>query len=186
MKSIGSHTFKGCSGLLSVIIGSGVQTILSWAFAYCQVLEDGVTGGQARCDPNRRGIGGDVSTDIFFAVGVGLVDDGLRPEGDVVGVALKRFAVGGAVEQARQLVVYGIIVNVGAVNEGDGLCHIGERLVVARDNLRDGHLVAAVHVALRNAGHIDGGIGRADVEQPDEEAGILGLAEKLPGRCCRD
>ena len=35
-------------------------------------------------------------------VGVGSVDDGLCPEGDVVGVALEGLAVGGAVEQARQ------------------------------------------------------------------------------------
>jgi len=39
--------------------------------------------------------------------------------------------------------------------------------------------MAAVHVALCDASHIDGGIGRADVEQPDEETGILGLAEEL-------
>jgi len=44
----------------------------------------------------------DVSADTFLVVGVGSVDDGLCPEGDVVGVALEGLAVGGAVEQARQ------------------------------------------------------------------------------------
>ena len=63
---------------------------------------------------------------LSFTFGIGSADDGLRPEGDIVGVALKGVAVGGAVEQARQLVIYGIIVNIGAVNEGDGLCRIGE------------------------------------------------------------
>ena len=48
-------------------------------------------------DTKRRGIGV-MSRQIFlyFSAVAGLVDDGLRPEGDVVGVALEELAVGHA------------------------------------------------------------------------------------------
>ena len=68
-------------------------------------------------------------------VSAGSVDDGLRPKGDVVGVLLEGLAIGGAVKQARQLVVNGIVVNIGAVNKSNGFCRISERLVIARDYL---------------------------------------------------
>ena len=47
-------------------------------------------------DTKRRGIGV-MSRRIFFSsAAAGSVDDGLRPEGDVIGIALEELAVGHA------------------------------------------------------------------------------------------
>ena len=77
------------------------------------------------------------------------------------------------------MVIYGIVVNIGAINEGDGLVGIDERLVIAGNNLGDGNLMTTVQITLGDAGDIDGRIGRADVKKADEEPCILSFAKKF-------
>ena len=54
----------------------------------------------------------------------------LCPFRNVIGILLEKMTIGGAEKKARPLVVYGIVVNVGTVDESDGLVGIDERLVV--------------------------------------------------------
>ena len=64
---------------------------------FCCRLGDAMTIRETVTDTKRRGIGV-MSRRIFlyFSAVAGSVDDGLRPEGDVVGVALEELAVGHA------------------------------------------------------------------------------------------
>ena len=63
----------------------------------------------------------------------------------------EKLAVGSSKQKTGQLVVYGIVVNVGAVNESDGFIGVDERFVVAGNNLGDGNLVATVQITLGDA-----------------------------------
>ena len=68
----------------------------------------------------------------------------IRPFRDVVCVLFEQLAVAGAIEQAGKLVVDGVVVNVGAVDERDGFLGIDERLVVAGDDFGDRNLMTAI------------------------------------------
>ena len=70
-----------------------------------------------------------------------LINDGLRPEGDIVCVALERLAVGHAEQQTGLGIVHGVVVDVHTVGNSCHALAVEYRLLVARDNLGDGHVV---------------------------------------------
>ena len=86
---------------------------------------------------------------------------------------LENGAIDGAVEELRKGILYGVVVDVSAVNEFYGLGGIGEGLVVARDNLGDGDFVTAFEESLGDAVDVDFGVAGADEEKRDEESSSL-------------
>ena len=78
------------------------------------------------------------------AEGVLLINDGLRPEGDVVSVALKGFSIGHAKQQTSLGIVHGVVVDVHTVGNSCHTLAVKYRPLVARDNLGDGHVVTAL------------------------------------------
>lgn len=94
----------------------------------------------------------------------------LCPFGHIVSVLLEDLTVDGTVEKLWKGVLHRVVVDIRTVNQFDGLGSIGDRFIVARNDLGDGDFMTAVHYALGNALSVDGWILGADKKQTDEES----------------
>ena len=93
-------------------------------------------------DRKAESILSDVSADtyVFLRESLRLIDDGLRPKGNLIGVALKRFAIGHAEQQASLSIIHGVIVDVHTVGNGRNTLAVEYRLLIARDNFGNRHI----------------------------------------------
>ena len=71
-------------------------------------------------------------------------------------VSLEDFSVHHPEQQTVFLIVNGIVVDISAVNNLADAAAVEDRLVVAGDDLGDGHVVTALHHPSGNARGIDG------------------------------
>ena len=73
-----------------------------------------------------------------------------RPFGNVVGVLLEESAVGHAEQQTSVNIVNRVIVDIHAVGKGDTSLAVENGFVIARNHLRNGDIVTALHNSLGN------------------------------------
>ena len=100
-------------------------------------------------------------------------------------VSLEDFSVHHPEQQTGFLIVNGIVVDISAVNNLADAAAVEDRLVVAGDDLGDGHVVTALHHPSGNARGIDGGVACGYEEETDEESCIVGTADVVELVVCR-
>ena len=86
----------------------------------------------------------------------GLLYDGLRPKGDVYGIALEQLSVGHAKKQSGFSVIYRVVIDIDAVGNRCYTLAVEDGLLIARDDFGDGHVVTALHHSLGYARGING------------------------------
>lgn len=100
----------------------------------------------------------------------GLLYDGLRPKGDVYGIALEQLSVGHAKKQSGFSVIYRVVIDIDAVGNRCHTLAVEDGLLIARNDFGDGHIVTTFQYALRYARGIDGGVACGYKEYSDEVA----------------
>ena len=108
-----------------------------------------------------------------------LTDNGLCPDGDVVCVALEKATLSHAEEQTGLCVVDRVVVDINPIGKQGYTLAVEYRLLVARNNLSDWHIVTAFKYSLCYSRGIDGRVTRRHEEQADEIACLASTPDEI-------